>query len=712
MGVSVTGSTCLIAYPNGDPNQASFYVIGGSTNSSNVIYPGLQSYSFQNKKWENITPVVQVTQNRQHHGAAYLNSSSSILVYGGSQNGDPSPSSQTFLISTRPPYSVQAFNSAAPPVVDPIVLPWSDNRAVVVGGGSTNIKVFTFGPDTGWQDTGATLATGLKDHSKVQCALVDGDDGSKVLEIFDMSVSPNTVTSVALLNAGGQPAPAGEVVGGSSQPPAKRRKRNIVANWPAYNGTLAPTVTRTDYSLAQGSNGLVVASGGNDQDPLCIFDENNNAWINETSFLNVKATTTDSSRGSSASSSIPSSSASSSSAPTGGGSSSGSRAHTLKILGATLGAIFGFAAILIIALLFLRWYRVKRDGHKRKSSDFPSDKQNRLSFQDRGLDFQPHGGATEAMGTTRTADSMAIMSGRDVAGGNRTPIKRTDIFLPSMHFSSTPSPLGKGMQLGEEVHMRDITKPPDVRDVKGPPPPRPPRGDRLTDEGWSRYFQGNNASNLAHLSAGQSTYLSGDSQSDYRSSTYPHGSAEVAPLSLGGRFGDGRQLNHVPMGSPATEHPSADGRGTGLAVSEGMVGEISYADSTSLFSEEDGRTDAFSSGIPASIHDGDHLYTVPEPSSQHPRAPSSTYTVGSYYPGTRDTRIQQREEAAKFDFPLPAENRVTRWPTNDPGESFPFPAPQTPTDTPNSSEYFGNQPRGRQTANSDMSWLNLGGGAR
>src|SRR5258708_5753696 len=79
---------------------------------------------------------------------------------------------------------------------------------------------------------------------------------------------------------------------------------------------------------------------------------------------------------------------------------------------------------------------------------------------------------------------------------------------------------------------------------KEPPPPRPPRGDRLTDEGWSRYFQGNNASNLAHMSTGQSTYLSQDSASDYRNSAYPHGSAEVAPLSLG-RFSNGRQLNHV-----------------------------------------------------------------------------------------------------------------------------------------------------------------------
>jgi hypothetical protein len=707
-GISVTGGACLIAYPNGDPNQASFYVVGGSTNSSKVIYPGLQSYSFQSKQWENITPTVQVTQNRRHHGAAYLNTSSSILVYGGSQNGDTGPSSQTFLISTQPPYGVNAYSSAAPPVVDPIVLPWDDNRAVVLGGDPTNTKVFTFGPNQGWQDTGVSLSTGLKDRTKVQCALVNGDDASRVLETFDMSVSPNSVSSIVLLEAGGLPAPVGQTVGNSTQPPAKVRQRNTLANWPEYNSTLAPTTTRSGFSLAQSFQGLVVISGGNAQDPLTMFDENSNGWLNTTSFLNAKPTATLSIGGSPASSSTPSASASSSEAPTVGGSSSNSRAHTLTILGAVLGAIFGVCAILILLLLLLRWYRKRRDaGHKRKTSDFPNDKNDRLSFQDRGIDIQPVGRAAEPMGTTpRAADSMAIMSGRDVAAGNQTSTKRTDVFLPSMRFSNTPSPLGKGMQLGEEVHMRDITKP---SETKEPPPPRPPRGDRLTDEGWSRYFQGNNASNLAHMSTGQSTYLSQDSTSDYRNSAYPHGSAEVAPLSLG-RFSNGRQLNHVATGSPTTAHAAGDGHGTGVAVSEGLVGHISHADSMSMVSEEDDRSNAFSSGIPASIHDGEHLYTVPEPSTRHP--PSSTYTLGSYYPNSRDTRIQTQTEAANFEFPLPSDNRVTRWPTHDGENSFPFPAPEAPPESRDSDEYYGRGPQGRQTGNSDMSWLNLGAGTR
>src|SRR5256885_4105340 len=124
MGVSLTGATCVFGGVDGDNSKPALYVVGGSTNSSSVQYTGLQRYSILDKAWKTITPVVTVTEDRQHHGAYYMADTSTILVYGGSQTGDSGPSTQTFLIATYPPYDVHSYQSTAPPVVNPIMLPW------------------------------------------------------------------------------------------------------------------------------------------------------------------------------------------------------------------------------------------------------------------------------------------------------------------------------------------------------------------------------------------------------------------------------------------------------------------------------------------------------------------------------------------------------------------------------------------------------------
>lgn len=83
MGVAVEGSVCIKSTPKNDTDAAAFWVVGGKANSSE--YAGLQRYTFATEKWETVRPTVLVTQNRQWHGAAYLNASDSILLFAGNQ---------------------------------------------------------------------------------------------------------------------------------------------------------------------------------------------------------------------------------------------------------------------------------------------------------------------------------------------------------------------------------------------------------------------------------------------------------------------------------------------------------------------------------------------------------------------------------------------------------------------------------------------------
>ena len=149
-GVSVTGALCVKGGVDGDSANPALYVVGGTTNGSITGYSGLQRYSIIQKKWQTITPISSVTANRINHGATYLNASSAILVYGGSQNGDTGFSTETFLMLMYPPYRIQAYSSIAPPVKQPFLLPFSEDKALMVGGGNGNQRVFTFHPDPGW----------------------------------------------------------------------------------------------------------------------------------------------------------------------------------------------------------------------------------------------------------------------------------------------------------------------------------------------------------------------------------------------------------------------------------------------------------------------------------------------------------------------------------------------------------------------------------
>jgi hypothetical protein len=664
MGVSLTGATCLLGGVDGDNSKPALYVVGGSTNSTSVQYSGLQRYSIQDKTWHSITPQVTVTENRQRHGAAYMLDTSTILVYGGSQNGDSDPSTQTFLIATYPPYDVMSFQSEAPPVVDPIMLPWDDGHVGMVGGGSTNVGVWRFGVDEGWTDVGVTLPNPLPGPTVAQCALLTLDDQSKILETFDLSQSPNVVTSNVLLQPGGSPAPFGETVGGSTTTTApasstslassrsRKRKRDVVlSNFPVYNSTFAPTTTRSGFSLSQGSNGLIVIAGGSSSGQVAIFNQTANGWLNASQLLNPQGKSQTVIAGPS---STTSSTATPTSSPTAGTSPvHPSKSHPLTLLGVVLGAICGFAAILIILLLLLRYLKRSRNLKMQRQRDgYPGEKRRahgRSDTEDIPLsrNGQPMG-KSPVSSTIYQGDDPTLSAGRaDFKNSHGRTLSSASNKLKldpiqSSHISFGPAMFSKPKEKSPLTISRPIMQDPASEILARPKTdnsqantePSQSSGTidlaktigashRKTDEGWSTYFQGNNVVNLTgdrpSFMSNNSRPGSSSSRNSKRGSYWPDpglaaAAAPVAaainapfkPTPSNLRDSSGHMLSaiSVPMGSPKLEHSASYRNDTGLVVSDGVHGKISSASSTSDDNDdyepvEYGRAgEAYSSGIP------------------------------------------------------------------------------------------------------------------
>jgi len=530
-GVSVTGAVCVQGGIDGNNDDAALYIVGGTTNSTNSSYSGLQRYSFQNKTWETITPISAVTANRVNHGATYINASSAILTYGGSQNGNTGLSTETFLMLMYPPYRVQAYSSIAPPVTKPFVLPWTTDKAVMLGGSTTNEKVFTFHPDPGWVDLGVTLPNALPDSSLAQCNVQSLGDGSKILQTYYMNQSPNLVTRNVLLDAGMIPAPDGQTIGDSTISKSRRRQRRQLyqQNYPNYNSTNAPSEQRTGFSLATG-DGLVAIVGGDTNSSVAIFNSSANSWVDTKAFFGatqtvLTASASSTSFTSSTSTSTPpltatSPAVSSPIATTGGkGQSSG-----LAILGGVLGGICGLAAILIIALLWLRSVKRRKAAEVAKKNDaespYSEDKlRGGRGFEETGT--KPLSKQAQPMG--RSPVPSAVISERDslaAFGGNNNSEKGTDPqsqshshggskLNPAHVTNNTMGGIFKSnkntLNISRPMHpnLGDFTDRPSIDLGKATPsqaPALPPVAlvsqqkvdQRKTDEGWAKYFTTDN----------------------------------------------------------------------------------------------------------------------------------------------------------------------------------------------------------------------------
>lgn len=191
----------------------------------------------------------------------------------------------------------------------------------------------------------------------------------------------------------------------------------------------------------------------------------------------------------------------------------------------------------------------------------------------------------------------------------------------------------------------------------------PRRGSTRRSSGWNRYWSGGSALNILGFGKRESNResdRSSDSQYSERvPSQFTQNSALVPPLTVGAR----PEMQRVVSGSPTI-------RGGGnFPLPLEMKGRIERPGSIStLSSYDDDRRDAFSSGIPASVHDeqSQNFWTPIDNQGYGPtRASSKVYSESNYA-----TTV---------------------------GRETVFPQPSQQSARPNF-----NQPT------SDMSWLNLG----
>jgi hypothetical protein len=547
MDISLTGASCVDGGSSG-----SLYIVGGTANTTAADwnYPGLMHYSFAQKKWDWIRPESWTTQNRLNHAAVYLEKSKKLLVYSGSQTtGDNGPSTQTFLISTVSPYNVQSMQSAgAPPSVKPMLMAMDDESALLIGGGAANTAIWKFSESAGWQDLGVALQQPIVNPEAVQCTVVSGKGKSKVLERFDMSATPNKVDRILLLKEDGTPAAAGAT--------PDKSKRFTVDSWPEYNSTYAPNSPRSGYSLAQGQDGLTVASGGNQTDPIVLFDSKENSWKNATALFAGQQIISNAESSTVSSTSLPTStpvaSATSTPSDTALPVAPSNKGKMLTVLGATLGTIFGIAAILILILFCLKY----RKNKSRQTQGKGYVEKDRMSFADRGAAFMKEAGGSEITHHQYNLGNDSHTSLAIIAGGRNNGHKKN-----MASDASTAGLVKKTSPLGysDPVELSKFDLKPDpipetmVRQNSGRAPANK-SNPRARSSGWSRYFANNEATNLANVHPDRSTYASDRSsmisQSEYTESriynTRP--SQHIAPLEIP-KF-DGQRLSKVATGSP------------------------------------------------------------------------------------------------------------------------------------------------------------------
>lgn len=627
-GISVEGGKCVSTTPT--DGEAALYVVGGTSSEPN--YQGLQKFSYEAGRWESIQLSTPDIQSRLWHGATYLNTTNSILVYAGNQDGSKYPSSQTFTINLSNNHTILAWDSIAPPTISPIMLTWSTSHAVMLGGADDNKRVMLFNALTGWEDSSASLASPLQDG--IMAVLAGRDDGSKSLYTFDMSTSPNTVNRTVLVDGSGRP-----VVNSS---PVQKREYSF-NDWPAYNDTLAPTATRSSYSIAEDESGLVVIAGGNEDDVLCMFQAVDNQWLdagslfgtsNQVAIESMPSATADTD----VFSTEISPSSTTSAEPDRNSNDSEGGLSPNALLGAVLGSIFGAATLLVLALFLLK-KRKKRlayteAGHARRASGISRSEKDEMILAN---DFNGLSGSAmrghQQQDSQGSFSSMAILMGKLGQGNKQAamPVKRKGSFNNTVNHESQASPVNA--RVGSSVPADGTTPIVVTRDEKGvsfisdveDPPLRQPGSSTLDPQGtrrssgWNQYWSGGSAFNILSLNSKRTTAVS-ESSSQYSdprritqdSATVPSfhldPSERVPPLGL----------QRVNSGSPTISQYSNK-----IPLKEGMVGQIERPSS---------RTSSdYSSGIPTSVQDSWDPIAAKKPWGSE-RAPSSTYSQTSMWP--------------------------------------------------------------------------------
>ncbi|KFY09206.1 hypothetical protein V492_05568 [Pseudogymnoascus sp. VKM F-4246] len=648
-GVSVTGGVCVQANSHDSSSPTALYVVGGTANASETSYQGLQRYIYEKNTWESISLSSAITQNRQYHNAIYLNASSSIFVYAGNQDGTKQLSSGSFTISTKAPYEVRSFPSFAPPGAEPMLLTWSDSQAAMLGGSDFNTKVMLFkqttDPMLAWEDSKITLDAPLKNDGTLKAAIVNGDDGSKSLYTFDMTVSPNTVSRMLLIDQDGNPMTNTKAVKSRTPNEARdlaERATLTATDWPPYNASLAPKATRTKYSIAQDSEDRVIISGGNEDDVLCMFNARENAWENATALLSKAQVPLKTDDKPTIASTQPPASSSAAAAASPAGSSSMDR----KLLGIIIGSVLGFFLVVLAVFLCIRRRRKQKAfveaGHQRRASGIPDEK-DPMEFSDRGMSFDPtkryQGHAPK--NSTASFSSMAILMGKVSSTqqptlGRRGGSNGSDSSNFNKNYKNTISkPIPQAGATSESYSRTE--RPPVVGGSNPGPTPRPRgsgvnrQGSTRRSSGWNRYWSGGSALNVLGFGNKRATYGSQSDQGSMYSETanssrgIQQQSAMVPPLNFGSQKG---RLSQVASGSPTIAHQARNS-----PLEQGMSGKIERPRSavSSVSSYGDLR-DAYP-GVASSINEEHQTWT---PVGQErgwntgERVPSSAYTDSQY----------------------------------------------------------------------------------
>lgn len=706
-GESLSGAVCVNVEAS-DASQDALWIVGGSGGSTN--YTGLQKYTYSTGKWQTMTPVTAVTDNRINHGAVYLPGSNSIVVYAGTQDGDSNPSTQTFTISASEPYSVLAYESdGAPPTTNPKMLKWSDTEAVMVGGSSDNTQIMLFDVGSGWLNSGATLASPLKTGTGGwHASLVTGSDGSKSLYTYDMTVSPNVVNRTLVVDSHGAPIMKAVAITRRWEEDNRAERRDTTAlteaDWPSYNSTYASSAVRSNSAAAESSGGTVVVSGGNMDDVICIFDQTSNSWLNATELLssNGQKTLHASADSSSSTASATASATATSGAATGtaaagstttasasskSGSTGSSGLSTDQILGVVLGSIGG--AIVLLILLYCQIKKRKRRedfiaaGHARRASGSSGEpEKDGMAMATDSFPRSPTNPSFmrghQPKGSTASFSSLAILMGKgpkpSMEGGRRPSFGRAGADSNNKFKSRISNPMPA---IAGPMPPLPALAPPS-REEKGvsfsadtlepPAPPRIPADQQdgmRRSSGWNRYWSGesaalnilgygNNANRNTVASEGSHYSTPGPAVDPRNRRTQD--SATVPPLNVDGR----PRFSRVNSGSPTISSYSS-----GVKEMSGQIGNRPQSQESDL--------SGYSSGIPPSVQD-----------SWDPTALSNRP-----WPGQRSTSSMYSTN----NFPMPPSGERPPMPRNFPSG-------------------ISQQPQLSKAHTSDMSWLNLGANDR
>ncbi|KAI5305657.1 NineTeen Complex (NTC) component [Ascosphaera pollenicola] len=691
MGESVTGGACAKG-PDG------LYILGGTSNNSD--YSGFQRYSFNDNKWQTLQLAGNDgdLKNRVHHSAIYLDGEDAFFVYAGVQDGTDTASTTTFLISAQAPYDISSFPpSGALSAVDPTLVRWDSKTVAFVGATADKQQVWTFSNGQ-WQNTGAVLGQPLPAKSQAGVAMLNGSDGSKILEIFDMASSPNTVSSWVLYE-NNQPVPApGKQIGQAKNSTESKRARDITAdNFPAYNGEYAGDQARDQFTLAQDGNDLVAIAGGDDKVPVAVFDQSKNSWLDPSQvFLGTAAASSTSS--STASTTAATTSHTAASITSGAATPANSyKVSTGTIVGATVGSVLGSLALILLVLLAFCLRRRKES----KAAQAGALEKNGNGSQDQGLQsLQENPGP---MGVSQpiavgSRSSLAIMAGKGL--------------IPDIHFVSDE----KGGSPLKNTSMADSTNGSAVDSCASTAVPAV-TSSRLTDEGWGKYFEG--ADDAESRKSGFSEY-SANTRSVY-TSHLPRG------LSV--------DLSAVKVGK-VEESPVHEHRGSiipPIIQQEGMTAQCGDTGDWDDDRRSSGGT-RFSSS--AQEHDSWDQGGAQWPSS---RIASSTYSAAGQPNDSRWRRSSflGGDLSAKHDSSLMQEfeantSHITTWSdiencTGGKGPAAsPFPLPDLKvSDRPltnmtemtawpdlNEADEDKHHAQSKQTMYQDLSWLDIGGQQR